>query len=127
MVLAVTGTVNAVDRVAADTVAAVGIVAAVRVVAAVGKVAVVRAVAVGGKVAVVGAPTVVDRVAVVGPPTVVGRVAVGDTAVVGARIDLPKHAAAKHDSLVLSLLAERALMVAFRESDHTQGQSKLHY
>ena len=120
---------NAVDRVAADTVAAVGIVAAVRVVAAVGKVAVVRAVAVGGKVAVVGAPTVVDRVAVVvvGPPTVVGRVAVGDTAVVGARIDLPKHAAAKHDSLVLSLLAERALMVAFRESDHTQGQSKLHY
>ena len=68
---------------------------------------------------------VADIVAVdiVAADTVVGMAA-ADIVAAAERIDLPKHAAAKHCDLVLSSLAERESIVAFLESGHTQGQSR---
>ena len=70
---------------------------------------------------IVAVDTAVDGT--VAADTVVGMAA-ADIVAAAERIDLPKHAAAKHCDLVLSSLAERESIVAFLESGHTQGQSR---
>ena len=86
--------------------------------------------------AVAGTVAVDTAVGMAAVGTVAVDTAAGDTVVVDTvvgmaadivaaeRIDLPKHAAAKHGVLVLSSLAERESIVAFLESGHTQGQSR---